>query len=102
MNPKTNLKELKGVGEVVEKRLVSMGLKTVNDLIGYFPRRYDDYSHITSIKDIRPGLVTIKASFTDVRERRAKRGLSVTEADARDNTGAVRIVWFNQPYRATF
>jgi ATP-dependent DNA helicase RecG len=100
MSPKTNLKELKGVGEVVEKRLLGMGLKTVNDLIGYFPRRYDDYSHITSIKDIRPGLVTIKASFTDVRERRAKRGLSVTEADARDNTGAVRIVWFNQPYRA--
>jgi len=100
MTLNTSIEELKGVGPALSESLEAVGIKTIADLIDYYPRRYDDYSNIVSISQIRPGLVSLKARFTDVTERRARRGLHITEAVAEDETGRVRIIWFNQPYRA--
>jgi ATP-dependent DNA helicase RecG len=100
VNTKTPLSELKGIGSVLDERLRLNNLKTVGDLIDYFPRRYDDYSHITSIMAMRPGLVSIKVKLNNIKTRRARRGIHITEADAVDASGKVRIIWFNQPYRA--
>lgn len=99
MNISTPLQELKGVGKVMAAHLESMGLKTVRDLLNYYPRRYDDYSLVTSIKQLQPGLVTLKGSFSNITERRVRRGMHITEAVINDNTGLVKAVWFNQPYR---
>jgi len=99
MTLKTSLNELKGVGEVLDKRLEAAGLKTVEDLINYFPRRYDDYSHVITIAEIKPGLVSLKVRLTEITQRRARRGLHITEAVAEDETGRVKVIWFNQPYR---
>lgn len=71
----------------------------LDDLIDYYPRRYEDYSAVTPIAKIRPGVVTIKAQIKQVSGRYVRRGMHVTEAVASDETGSVRIVWFNQPYR---
>ena len=51
LSVKTPLIELKGVGEALNQRLIAVGLKTVNDLIGYFPRKYSDYSKPTKSID---------------------------------------------------
>ena len=100
MDMQTELINLKGVGNVVAERLASAGLVTVGDLLAYYPRRYDDYSHVTAIAQLRPGLVTLKAHFSEIKERRVRRGLHITEAVANDDSGRVRVIWFNQPYRA--
>lgn len=94
------LTALKGVGKELGARLSVFGLHTVGDLIDHWPRRYDDYSNIVRIKDIAPGLVTVRARIGRVSSRRARRGLHVTQALASDNTGSLSVVWFNQPYRA--
>lgn len=90
---------LKGVGPEVSKKFSKLGLRTAGELVEYFPRRYEDYSEVTPIKAIKPGVVTIKAFIKDVHGRYVRRGLHITEAVASDETGSVRIVWFNQPYR---
>lgn len=100
MNTGTKLTELKGVGLVLGERLASAGLDTIEDLILMYPRRYDDYSHIISIDQLRPGLVTLKVRFENISQRRVRRGMHITEANAVDETGKVKVVWFNQPYRA--
>lgn len=92
--------DLKGVGEELAKKLVILGVKTVGDLINHFPRRYEDYSQITAIAGIRPGSVTIEALIKEVKGRYVRRGMHITEAVASDSSGSVRLVWFNQPYRA--
>lgn len=94
------LTDLKGVGDELAKKLAILGVKTTSDLVQYFPRRYDDYSDIQPISKIKPGVVTIKAVIKQATGRYARRGLHITEAVASDETSSVRIVWFNQPYRA--
>jgi len=96
-DPVTNLK---GVGDEIAKKLAILGIYTLNDLIEHYPRRYEDYSNITQISTMRPGTVTIQARISSVTSRYVRRGMHITEAIASDDSGSVRLVWFNQPYRA--
>ena len=91
---------LPGVGEAVASKLQRAGLHTIEDCIYNLPRRYDDFSQITPIAQLKPGPVTIEARFTSVNGRYVRRGMHITEAVAQDQSGSVRIIWFNQPYRA--
>jgi ATP-dependent DNA helicase RecG len=92
--------EFKGVGEELAKKLAVLGVNTVSDLIEDYPRRYEDYSKISDIKSLRPGPVTIQAKISSATGRYVRRGMHITEAIASDETASVRLVWFNQPYRA--
>jgi ATP-dependent DNA helicase RecG len=92
--------EVKGVGEELAKKLAVLGVKTVGQLIDYLPRRYEDYSEVVSIRDTKPGPVTIKAVVKQATGRYVRRGMHLTEAVVSDDTGSTRIIWFNQPYRA--
>jgi ATP-dependent DNA helicase RecG len=94
------LSELKGVGNSLATKLATLGIKSVEDLINYYPRRYDDYSLVLPISRLKPGIVTIKATIKQARGHYVRRGLHITEAAASDETGSVRLTWFNQPYRA--
>jgi ATP-dependent DNA helicase RecG len=92
--------EIRGVGEELAKKLALLGIRTVNDLIDHYPRRYEDYSEIIPVNKLRPGAVTIRAQIKSVASRYVRRGMHITEAIASDESGSVRLVWFNQPYRA--
>jgi ATP-dependent DNA helicase RecG len=94
------LTDLKGVGDAVAKKFAVLGLKTVGDLLDYYPRRYEDYSEINQINEMKPGVVTIEAVIKQAKGRYVRRGMHITEAVASDDTGSVRLIWFNQPYRA--
>lgn len=92
--------DIKGVGAQLAKKFAILGIHTAGDLIDYLPRRYDDYSTLTPIAKLRPGMVTIQATITQSAGRYVRRGMHITEAIASDETGSTRLVWFNQPYRA--
>ncbi len=92
---------VKGVGEAVAKGLRQLGIRTVFDLVDYLPTRYEDYSEVMEIAQLRPGPVTVKATAKQATGRYVRRGMHITEAVFSDATGSVRAVWFNQPYRAT-
>jgi ATP-dependent DNA helicase RecG len=100
MNLDTNLIELKGVGERLFSIFEKNDLRTIGDLLLYFPRKYEDYSDVLAISSMRPGLVTIAVTFSNIKTRRVRRGLHITEAIATDQSGKVKVVWFNQPYRS--
>jgi ATP-dependent DNA helicase RecG len=88
------------VGDELARKLDWLSIRTIGDLITNFPRRYDDYSNVLAAKNLRPGSITIEAKIGQVSSRYVRRGLHITEAIASDSTGSVRLVWFNQPYRA--
>lgn len=101
MNLLSSLDKVKGVGEKTGQQLAKAGLITVDDLINFLPRTYEDYSHTTNIANITPGKVTIKARCEKIATRPVRRGLRITTATLADETGKLQAVWFNQPYRET-
>ncbi len=100
MKLSTQLSELKGVGPKTAMIFKRLGLDTVSNLLEYYPRKYEDYSKIQLIGSIKPGPVTIKVKIKQVSGKYIRGGLHITEAVASDDTGSVRLVWFNQPYRS--
>lgn len=102
MDLQSSVEVIKGVGKETAKKLHTLGVTTVYDLLTFWPRRYDDYSQILDIAAIKPGSVTIKARVESVKGRHVRRGMHITEAVLRDSTSAIRAIWFNQPYREKY
>ena len=100
MDQGDDIRALRGVGEAGAKLYGRLGVRTLGDLIDYYPRAYDDYSSTVPIAHLRPGPVTVRATIGQVGGSYVRRGLHITEAIASDATGSTRLVWFNQPYRA--
>jgi ATP-dependent DNA helicase RecG len=92
---------IKGVGPAVADKFRLLNIKTVDDLIEYYPRRYDDYSEVSLTAKIKPGnTVTVRVVLKQATGRYVRRGMHITEAVASDESGSIRLIWFNQPYRA--
>ena len=99
MELSAGIEYIKGVGPKVGALFAKLGIFTVEDLLFNFPRRYNDYSKVIRISNVRPGSVSIKAKISEVKSSYIRGGLHITEAVASDGSGKVKIVWFNQPYR---
>ena len=92
---------LKGVGPKRAKLLKSLGISSVEDLLYYFPRRYEERTHFSSIAELKEAETqNIKAEILTVRERKffRRRRFTITEAVVADATGKITCVWFNQGY----
>ncbi|GCE19625.1 ATP-dependent DNA helicase RecG [Dictyobacter kobayashii] len=88
-----------GVGPTVAARLHSLGLRTVRDLLFYFPREHRDYSQLTKIADVPFNEVTTTMGLIwDVETKRTGNGRTRTIATISDETGKLYVSWFNQPY----
>ena len=100
---KKDVKYIKGVGPNRVKILNKLGIYTLNDLITYFPRAYEDRSQIKSICDIQDGeKVTIEASVIQgVNLRMLGKNRSIAKAIISDGTDNINVTWFNQPYIKT-
>ena len=91
---------VKGINETLSKRFEKLGIKTVRDLLYFFPKRHLDYSQRAYINNLQIGQEnTIIATVWEARETLLGSRRS-TEATVGDETGNVRVVWFNQPYMA--
>lgn len=90
---------IKGVGPTRFKGLRRLGINSVQDLLYFFPRCYEDRSKFTPIGNLRPGNTEmIKGEISDCRLIRTRRGLNITEIKVNDDSGLVSCVWFNQSY----
>lgn len=95
------VESIRGIGPKTAAALKKRGFFTVRDLIYYFPRDYENYKTATKIDDIVPGKVIVRGRIRDLRVRYTRRrNFTITEGEVYDDTGAVRVVWYNQPYRA--
>lgn len=99
MELKDTVEVVKNIGEARCKQLNKMGIETVNDLIEYFPRDYEDKSHFVSVSEVVKGEVnTFKAKVTFPPEAHRAKGMIIVRARLSDATGSIDGVWFNQPY----
>ncbi|OGH65435.1 MAG: ATP-dependent DNA helicase RecG [Candidatus Magasanikbacteria bacterium RIFCSPLOWO2_01_FULL_33_34] len=100
MKLSSRISQLNRVGETVEKQLNKLGIKTVEDLLFYYPFRYEDYSNIVEIGHLEIGAqVTIQAEITKIASKfnpRTKR--VIIEAEVVDESGVCNVIWFGQKF----
>jgi ATP-dependent DNA helicase RecG len=89
-----------GVKETYQARLRRLGIATIRDLLLFFPRRHEDFSTITPIAFVRPGVkTTVRAKIYQIEAHQTKyQRVKLTEAVLSDDSGKLRVVWFNQPW----
>ncbi len=100
LTQETKLSDLPKVGKTTANKLKKIGLQTVDDLIWHLPYRYEDFSNLKPIAELKVNEnATIKGKVELISSRRARhRRLHLTECLLSDETGSIKIIWFNQPY----
>jgi len=80
--------------------LAKLGIVTMEDLAFHLPRRHVDRRSVTPIAELVAGQVAnVLVSVVSVtRKPTSRRGLTVTQATIRDDTGYAQATWFNQAY----
>ena len=98
----TPIDQIPKIGLAYQKKLKKLGISTLQDLLYYFPARYDDFSEIVPIKKAKLGYtVCVQGRILEIESTRTfKKFMSVTEALIEDETGTIKATWFNQPYLA--
>ena len=100
MDVNTPLRELPGVGEARAKGLEKLGLRVAGDLVGYFPRSYEDRRQVYAIAEAPVGelcCVRVMAA-EEPRRMHIRRGLDVTRLKVVDGSSAMLVTFFNQGY----
>lgn len=95
--------EIPGINTRTVKSMRSMGIKTVHDLLLYFPKRHVDFSSFAKINQIHAGeVITIVGTVKSIQKRFSfKSRKTLAEAIISDETGSILATWFNQGYIAS-
>lgn len=98
----TPLSHIASIKKPTLAKLEHMGIATVRDLLYHFPFRYEDYSAIHTIDSLAPEeKCTVLGTITKVEAGRTwKKKMFLTEATLTDDTGQIRLIWFNQRFVA--
>lgn len=80
--------------------LESMNLRTVSDLLLYFPRTYEDLSQVTTLADAPLGeKTTLRGTVRKLKMIRTRTRKVIVQGQFVDETGAwAEVTWFNQPH----
>jgi len=110
MNLTTPIEKIPRIGPVFQKRLKKLGIKTVQDLLFHFPHRYEDFSNLISISDIKKGgpafaeasagkPFCFQGKILEIKNiRTPRKRMILTQAVLGDETGKLKVIWFNQSY----
>src|SRR3989344_6884892 len=99
MNPDLPISNIPGIGKYYSYKLKKLNINCVEDLIYHFPFRWDDFSEIKTIENIKANEpVSIQGIIWQIKNVRTRSGKFITVATVADQSGTVEVIWFNQPY----
>ncbi len=96
----TDVRYIKGIGEAKAKALGKLGIFTLGDLIGWFPRRYEDRRETRPISSLIPGETACVAAIiaSEPKVSHIRKGMDLVKVRAVDDTGALDVTFFNQSW----
>jgi len=93
-----SIRFLRGVGEKRAQAFARLGVFTVEDLLFFFPRRYEDRRTLTPLGDLRPDTFSaVVAEVASLSARPAGYRSGPFSISLTDGVSCVRAVWFNNP-----
>lgn len=94
----SKVKFAKNVGERRSKILNKMGIYTIEDLLWWLPRDYEDRRKIIPLSSITPEKkCTVQVTLLNYSKKKVK-GYSIITAVVSDGFGQILLKWFNQDY----
>lgn len=99
MKNQESVRSLKGIGDKTGKLFEKLGVKTVNDLLHYYPRAYHAYEAPVSIGELQPDQIYAVAGVLqkDASVRRFQR-MQIVTVSLKDPSGSVQLTWYNMPF----
>lgn len=95
-----SLQVIKGVGKQRAQLLGRLGIYSVEDLLQYFPRDYEDRSQWRTIEEAEIGSYqTVRGIVKKIEEKRPRPRLSLLVVTIHDGTASIQLTWFNQPFK---
>ncbi len=89
---------IKGIGPKRAEPFKKVGITTIEELLTYFPRSYEQFEAPKPITEVTEGQAVISGTVVkDATVRRAGR-IQLTETQIRDESGTLKGVWFNSPF----
>ena len=99
MEKRSKITALKGVGEKTGELFHKVGVDTLEELIEYYPRAYDIYKEPVEIDQLEENITAaVKGSIVSSVEIVKVRSLQIISVQVRDETGKLKIVWYNMPF----
>lgn len=100
MDLNNDVKYVKGVGPNRVVLLNKLGIYTLQDLITYYPRDYEDRSKPKLINEVQDGEEALIEGYviSKMLELKVRKNLVIYKLIIRDETGPCTITWYNQPY----
>ncbi len=93
------LRTLKGIGEKTERLFAKAGIRSLEDLLHYYPREYDCYEEPVSAGETVPGEKNaVRAVLTTRPSVRTFRKQSITMVTLRDGEKTLQVNWFHMPF----
>ncbi len=90
---------IKGIGEKTEKLFNKLGIKSVGELLTFYPRRYESYLDPTPIKDLKENETgVILGLVSRVTEPKFNSRVKVLTCVVSDGNNEIELIWFNEPY----
>lgn len=91
--------KVKGVGPRMQKSLDKLGLETINDLLFFLPRRYDDYTRLNYISKLLPEtVVTVIGTVRRAELRRGRNNRQDFYMEIDDGSGVLSVKFFGQHF----
>jgi ATP-dependent DNA helicase RecG len=80
-------------------RLKKLGIKRIKDTFYYFPNRYENFSKILKISDLKPEITaTIQGKIENARNVFLSKKRFLTEVEISDHSGKIKALFYNQPF----
>ena len=102
MNENSRIIELKGIGEKTAELFARAGVRTLGDLIRYYPRSYEIFEDPVPIAEVCEGRVcTVSGAVFGRIQVSGNRNMQVTTLYLKDLTGTLKVIWFRMPFLRT-
>lgn len=97
-----NIQYLKGVGEKRAQLFYKLGVQTVRDLLHYYPRDYEDWSHPLTVGSAPLNeLCCVRAKLLfPAAEHRVRKGMTLYKCQFSDGKDMLQVTLFNNGYLA--
>lgn len=99
MREQENIRSIKGIGEKTEKLLEKVGITTVGDFLGYYPRDYDEYKEPVTVREVKVGeKCAVSGRITGKPGLQSTGRKSVVTANIREENHLLQLTWYNMPF----